>query len=149
MSLLTLRFLHILFMGTLFGAAMFVTSDVKSSLSDPNASMPLLRRRIGKSTRFMAISGIMTIVTGFALIFAMGGFKAMPTGIHIGTLGGLIAMGLGITIGATWRGIDAELEKGTAGTELLAQAKRLAMFTGMFHLTWFVTLVLMVFRGAI
>ena len=46
MTLLILRFFHILFMATWFGAAMFLSSDLKSSLAEPRSNLGLLQSRV-------------------------------------------------------------------------------------------------------
>ena len=150
MLVLGLRLLHLMFMGTWIGALLFVSGDVKRTLAEPAVHIPLLRNRIGRATRFAAISGLMTIVTGICLIFALGGFGSVPPTIHTGILMGLAMLGVGVgMIGGSWKKIVAGLDAGASPDSLLPLAKKMTMGMMVFHLLWLVTLGLMVFRNGL
>ena len=57
-----------------------------------------------------------------------------------------IAIGTG-GIGGTWKKIQKRIDEGADPASLGDLAKRIAMLSGIFHLLWLVTLVLMVFRA--
>lgn len=147
MTYVGLRFLHILFMASWFGSALFASGDVKRTLAAGPDHIDLLRERMRRFQRVAGVSAVLTILTGFALIFQVGGFGAVPVPIHIGLTLGLVAWGLGIGTGLTWRKIDAELEAGKSPADLQPLAKRLTGLTMGFHTTWLLTLILMVFRN--
>lgn len=149
MLTLTIRFVHIFFMATWVGAVLFIAGDAKRTLSDPSASLGQLRERGTRATKLSAISALVTLGSGIGLIFAVGGFGAVPPAIHIGMLTGfaMLAVGGGL-IGRSWHQIDSALEQGAEPASLLPVARRLSMAVGIFHALWLLTLGLMVFRYA-
>lgn len=149
MLYLTLRLLHISFMAIWIGAIFFSSGDVRRTLATPDANLDLLRDRMHRSLRLAAASGLITLVTGVALIFALGGMGSVPIGIHIGLLTGLIMLGVGGgLVGRSWKQIDAALAGGASRESVAPLVKKLAMGNGIFHGLWTLTLVLMVFRAA-
>jgi hypothetical protein len=151
MLYLSLRFVHITFMALWIASGGFAGSDVRRTLAtgDP-AQVPLLRVRMQRFAILGGVSSLVTILTGIALIFALGGFGKVPVAIHVGlTLGVILGIVGGAGIGGTWRKIDALLGPAGAPSDpsaVAALVKRLSMHTGIFHLLWLTTLVLMVFR---
>jgi hypothetical protein len=146
-----IRFLHILFMATWIGSAMFATADVRRTFATGEAAhLPLLRERMSKTGMAAGVSGLVTVVTGFALIFVLGGFGSVPISIHIGVTTGVLALVVGAGgIGGTWRKIDTAIAGGASMASMEPLVKRLAILGGVFHLLLFSTLVLMVLRSAL
>jgi hypothetical protein len=81
--------------------------------------------------------GLVTIVSGVALIFQLGGFKAVSPRIHTSLLLALIALALEMM--ALRPAIARLSEEG-------AKPGKIAMFGGIGHLLKLVILVLMVLR---
>lgn len=147
MLYLSLKFVHFIFMSTWMGSSLFAMRDIRTSLAGGTGQVPGLRDRMGRIGKLAMLSGAMTILTGFGLIFALGGFGAVPRGIHIGmTTGILTGIIGGVGVGRTWAQIDAKLGAGADPASLAALVKRIGMFSGIFHGLFFVTLLLMVFR---
>lgn len=147
MLVLTLRFLHIIFMATWFGGSLFAPGDARRTLSNEAADLELLQGRLKRYAVLGAVSALLTIVTGFGLIFALGGFKVVSPAIHIGMLVAFVMWGVGMfVVGGASRKIAAGIAEKKPRAELLGHAKRMAMGTGIFHLLWIVALGLMVFR---
>jgi hypothetical protein len=151
MLYLGLRLVHILFMTTWIGSALFATADVKRTFATGEPShLPLLRERMRKTGIAAGVSGLVTVLTGIALIFVLGGFGKVPIAIHIGLTTGVLALVVGAGgIGGTWRKIDTAIGSGAPMASLQPLVGRLAMLGGIFHLLLFSTLVLMVLRTAI
>jgi hypothetical protein len=142
---LALRFVHIAAMAAWFAPVLFVAGDARRSIEA--GDLAGLRGRLARSGPIAAGAGLVTVVTGIALIFAMGGFGAVPVTIHVGLTLGLVMWLLGaLGIGGTARRIDAAIAAGAGKEQLLPLARRLGMLAGIFHLLWAVTLGLMVFR---
>ena len=144
---LVLRTVHLISMATWFAAALFMPGDVRRTLESPNSDLELLRGRANRAVRLATVFSWATLLSGIALIFAVGGFGEVPPPIHISLLLALVAIGVGAGLGSTWRKIDAELQKGTPRDQVAPMAKKLAMFSGIFQLLWLVILLLMVFRN--
>lgn len=145
-----LRLLHILCMTAWFGTMLFVTGDIKRTFAAGPAHLPLLRERVGRVNRVAGIAGTLTVLSGFALIFAVGGFKAVPPAIHTGMTFGITAWAIGaFGFGGTWKGIEAKLDAGADPATLGDKVKRLGMFTGLFHSAWLIALLTMVLRNGL
>ncbi|MBL9039188.1 MAG: hypothetical protein JNG84_11770 [Archangium sp.] len=150
MLILSLRLVHFIFMAMWFGASLFATRDVRTSIAAGPTAFPGLRDRMKRTSIASMISGPMVLLTGLGLIFAMGGFAAMPKAIHI-ALGLAIVMSVvgAVGVGGTWDKIDAQLTADATPEKLAPLVRRLAMFGGIFHGLWTAVLVLMVFRYVI
>lgn len=145
-----LRFVHLIFMATWFGSTLFTSGDIKRTLAAGPAGVPALRERVARSSRIAGLSALLTIVTGIALIFVLGGFGSVPPPIHISLVLALAAMAIGAGgIGGAWKKIEKRIDEGADPTSLGDLAKRISMLSGIFHLLWLVTLVLMVFRASL
>ncbi len=150
MTYLVLRLLHILFTATWFGSTLFAGGDIRRTLAAGPEHVALLRERMRRVTRVVAASAVLSILTGFALIFAVGGFGAVPVGIHMGMLTAVLAWVVGfLGQGMTWAKIDAALDRGAPPAEVEPLARRYAMANRAVHGLWLLTLILMVFRGQI
>ena len=149
MLYLGLRLVHIAAMAAWFAPIVFVAGDARRTI-EAGGDLAGLRVRMGRGGAMAAGSGIVTVLTGVALIFAMGGFGAVPVPIHIGlTLGVVMWLFGAIGIGGTVRKLDAAIAAGSSKDQLLPFARRLSMLTGIFHLLWLTILALMVFRNVL
>jgi hypothetical protein len=140
--------LHISAAAILFGGPLGTVRSLKAHLELSRDAFKLATSEAARRGRLMGMSSIVTLLTGLALIFLAGGFAQVPLNYH---------MALGILLGAI--AISSVLVRPTV-TKLagLAQAenldkdaalqliKRLAMGTGILHLLWVITLVLMFVR---
>jgi hypothetical protein len=150
MAFAALRLVHFVFMATWFGTGLFALRDVRTALAAGPAHVPLLRQRMRVVGIAASASGALTLLSGFGLIFALGGFASVPAAIHMGLgLAIVTAVVGGAGIGGTWRKIDAALEAGADPATVAPLLGRLRMFSGAFQGCWFATLLLMVFRGVI
>ncbi len=148
MLYLSLRLVHLVFMGTWFGSNLLSIRDVKTSFAAGPAHLPGLRDRMMRSGRLATISGGLTLLSGFGLIFMLGGFSSVPRAIHIGLATGIACSIVGAAgVGRTWMLIEKKLDAGAEPSTLEPLLKRLTMLSGIFQLLWLVSLVLMVFRA--
>ncbi len=142
-----LKLLHLVFLDAWFGSVLFVAGDVRRTVATDGADLDLLRDRCARYKRISMVSAILTLATGFGLIFTLGGMGAVPFPIHISILTGLAALVVGAAgIGKTWQRIDGRLSGGASAADVAGDVKKLGMFTMVFHTLWLGTLVLMVFR---
>lgn len=147
MTLITLRFLHITFMALWIGALSFVSGDVRRTVAAAAPNAELLAGRIRSYNRVAHVGGILTLLTGFALIFEIGGFRAIPKSIHSGIVVAILMMGVhGALISRNARIIAQELAKGTDGASLSSRVKKVLVGAGVFHTLWLIALILMVYR---
>ncbi len=149
MLYLGLRFVHIAAMAAWFAPMLFMAGDARRSI-EAGGDLAPLRARLGRAGAVAGAGGTLTVITGIALIFAMGGFGAVPIPIHVGLTLGLVLWALGaIGMGGTVRKLDAAIAAGAPKEELLGFARRMSALTGVFHLLWLASLGLMVFRNVL
>ncbi len=150
MLYLSLRLVHFISMGVWFGSNLLALRDIRTSLAAGPSNIGPLKARMQSGGMLATISGVITLLTGLALIFVLGGFKSVPRAIHIGLLTGIIcAVVGGAGVGRTWFMIEKKLDAGADAASLAPLMKRIGMLSGIFQLLWLVTLILMVFRGAV
>lgn len=149
MLILCLRFVHVAAMALWFAAGVFATGDIRRSLAHPD-ELPGLRVRMAKTALFAIVGGVVTLVSGILLIFALGGFAAVPWPIHLALVLGVLQAGIGGGgIGRTWAQIEAELDAGGTPDSVQPLFRRIAIMGGIFHALWVVNLGLMVFRSVL
>ncbi len=137
--------LHVLGISTWFGAVMLVSGDVKRTLEKGAPHTELLPTRVNKALSAALGAGALAIASGFALIFAKGGFGAVPHRIHTGLLLAFILFGLhAVGLRGTWKRIEEQLASPKGLDAARGLAKRFAMLTGIGHLLWLLTLITMV-----
>lgn len=147
MIYLILRLVHVLFMATWIGAVFFTSGDVQRSLEAGPEHLPLLQERIGRNLRVASPSAILTILSGFGLIFSLGGMGSVPPAIHTGMTLGLLAWAVSaVGIGGSWRKIQTGLADGHDRAALAPLLKRMKISTMAFQTLWLVCLILMIFR---
>lgn len=144
MLVLTFRLLHILFAATWFGTGLTLVGDTRRTLALGPPHLGPLFARLRRVTIIMRGSAALSLAFGLGLIFAKGGFKSIAFRYHIGLTLSLVAGVLTFLMGRAAAKMAAIGEQGDTA-QLVAQQKRLAMFSGMFQLLWTVILFLMIF----
>lgn len=135
------RLLHLAAMAAWFGAMMFITGDARHTVARLGDFMGLSdrARRIRRAAR---IASVVVLLTGFYLVYLMGGFGRVPVAVHAGLFNTLVLFGVQATY---FRSFDALLHDTTDATALA----RLRWLGPSFHALWFATLVLMIFQKVI
>ncbi len=135
------RLLHLAAMAAWFGAMMFVTGDARYTVAKLGDFLGLAdrARRVGRAAR---IASVVVLLTGFYLIYVMGGFGGVPVAVHVGLFNSLVLVGVQATY---FRTLDVLLADSTDAAAL----GRLRWLGPSFHALWFATLVLMVFQKVI
>lgn len=149
MIFLSLRAVHLMFMGTWFGVSLFAAGDMRRTLATPPdaATLALLSDRMRRTGRMAGISGIITWLSGLALIVYLGGMASVPWPIHLALTLALVMIGIGIGgIARTWNRIAEALEGGASVDDVRPLMKRISALSGVFHLLWLICFLLMVFR---
>jgi len=150
MVYLILRLVHILFMATWIGAVFFTSGDVRRSLEAGPEHLSLLQDRVSRNVRIAGPSAILTLLSGFGLIFSLGGMASVPPAIHTAMTLAILAWAVsGFGIGGAWRKIQAGLAEGQDLATLAPLLKRMKISTMVFQTLWLVCLVLMVFRHGV
>lgn len=141
-----LLILHIASAALLFGGGIGLVSNLKRCLQAGQAAFTPATADAAKRGGIMGAASLATLATGLGLIFAVGGFKAIPVTIHIALTLMLVAIGVSSVL---IRPNTMKLVK-FAGAETLdsaaiqASIKKIAMGTGILHLIWITILILMI-----
>ncbi len=151
--LLSVRLLHFTGMALWIGSSMSMPGDVKRSFADgvpTPRDLELLGARGRLAGRVATVGGVLTILTGVAMIFMLGGFGKVSPAIHASlVLAVLLAILGGALIGGTWNKILDELgPRGDGATreQIEPLLKRFRIYSMVFKTGWLVILFLMVFR---
>lgn len=150
MLYLVLKLIHYAGMSLWFGASLPVAGNVRRALDSSPEALPAVLQNARRAGRVSSIAGWITILSGVALIFTLGGFGAVPIPIHIALTLALVMAGIGaFGLGGTVNKMIAAAEGGGEGTlaEVQGLRGRLAMFSGIFQGLWVLVLVLMVWRN--
>jgi len=142
----TLKVVHFAAAATWFGHKMLIPGDCRRSVEARGDVAKALITRIERAEKVGIGSGVLTLLSGVALIFLLGGFGAMPWRIHLGLALVLVSFAVG-GLGAApgWarakKGIEAE-----DWDEARAGVRRLSVAMNVEQLIWFVVLIVMVVR---
>ncbi len=128
-------------MAAWFGAMMFVTGDVRFTVAKLG-DFQGLADRVRRIRRAAKLASIVVLLTGFYLLYIMGGFGGVPIAVHVGLFNTLVLFAVQATY---FRSLEALLHDSTDATALA----RLRWLGPSFHALWFATLVLMVFQKVI
>lgn len=141
-----IRLLHFLGMAVWFAGALSIATDVRKTIARGKPHTEILAQRVSRTIDIGTIAAVVTIVSGLAMIFALGGFKAISPRIHAGFGLAIVTLAVEIILlkPAVSR-LGGALESGD-GRELRPMAGRIGMFAGITHALKLVILVLMVFR---
>ena len=143
-----LKFFHIMAAAVWFGAVLLTPGDVRQTLEMGRPHVDGLKDRLQKSVSISLRAGVLTVITGFGIIFASGGMGAVHFRIHIGMTLAIVMLGVGfLMLTPVVNAICETIDKGGELDDAKALAPKLGMFSGINHLLWFVTLGLMVFKS--
>ena len=145
-----LRAVHLIFMGSWFGATLMFPGDLRRSLTDNRADLGLTYERAKRVGTVATVFGWGTFLSGVALIVWLGGMGAVPVPVHIGLTLTLVMIGVGwLGIGRTVTQMGALIADGASREALSPLARRVSMLSGIFQLLWLMNLLLMVFRNVL
>ncbi|MBM4364680.1 MAG: hypothetical protein FJ102_00580 [Deltaproteobacteria bacterium] len=135
------RLLHLAAIAAWFGAMMFITGDTRYTVARLGDFLGLAdrARRVARAAR---IASVVVLLTGFYLVYALGGLGSVPVAVHVGLFNTLVLVGVQATY---FRTLDALLANSTDPVAL----GRLRWLGPAFHALWFATLALMVFQKVI
>lgn len=141
-----LLILHISCAALLFGGGIGIVRNLKSAFNAGKAAFTVATLDAIKRGKIMGAASLGTLATGLGLIFAVGGFKAIPVTIHIALTLMLVAVGVNSVLirPNTMKLVkfgEADVPDSVA---VHASIKKLAMGTGILHLIWITILILMV-----
>ncbi|MBL9024982.1 MAG: hypothetical protein JNL21_22490 [Myxococcales bacterium] len=141
-----IRLLHFLGMAVWFAGALSIATDVRKTIARGKPHTEILAPRVSRTLDIGVIAGVVTIVSGLGMIFALGGFKAISPRIHAGFGLAIVTLAVEIILLKPAVGRLGEALGSGDGRELRPMAGRIAMFAGITHALKLVILVLMVFR---
>jgi hypothetical protein len=131
-----LRLLHVLSMATWLAASLWLAGDARRSLSAGAGEARAFLGRARAALRLDRIAGLLTIVTGLALLHFAQAWPPRP-GLWLGIVLAVARAGLtDAVIGPAVRRIAAGLEGGQEPAALLPVAGRLAAVSGAGHVAW-------------
>ena len=78
-----LRVFHITVAALWFGAPLGMVGLLRGGLASGPEAFKMSCDLVGKKAKISGIAGILTLLSGIAIIFQMGGFGSVPVPIHI------------------------------------------------------------------
>ncbi len=145
----SLKVLHVAVASVWIGAGLLGPQDVRDSLLAGSSQVPALLGRLKKIARVMNTSALLTVVTGFALIFAGGGFAGTPMRINIGIGLTFLAYAAGRwMIRPAIMAIAGSAKRELSKQEASAMADTFARAVNTEHVLRFAVLVLMIYPFA-
>ncbi len=146
---LILLVLHIASAATAFGVGLTVPGSLRRAAARGPEAMASAAAEANRTGRLAGIFGLATLLSGLALVFYRGGFKAVSPTIHTAILTVILMMVLGHFV---QRPAGLRLAAAAEARDMAAWdagRKRWAMVDGISALLWVVTLALMfIKRGA-
>lgn len=140
---LVVKFLHILVAAAWLGAALWTPGDVRRTVALGKPYLDALPRRTRPALSLDLWTGVVTLLTGIALIALTGGVPRIGVLVGLGAVLIRLAVLL-LGMRPAYRTVEASAAAGDlAAAE--APARRLSMFAGIGHLLWVIALAGMVF----
>lgn len=141
--------IHVLAAFYWFGVAATLPTRIRQTLDGNAKNAPEVIKSLASRSTATGVSSLLVLATGVAMIFTrFGGMGGMPVRFHIGLTLTLIWFGIGVFLIRPRLSALAQLVRGsTLGPESDTLRKKIAMFTGIQHLLFFVTATLMLWRG--
>jgi hypothetical protein len=141
----TLVILHIITAAAWFGLGLRITGQARSVVDAGTNAGAALADATGRSISLMNVFAVLTFVFGLASLFAGGGFSVYGWPYHTSITLVLLLVGVQLVlIRGSWNKLTGTL--GSDASAAQSAAKRLAAGTGIGHLLWLSTLVLMYMR---
>lgn len=143
---LTLKVFHLAAVAVWLGGGLAAPRDIRRTLELGQPHTAELMPRLRTISKIMNTSALFTVLTGLALVFAVGGFGQVPHRIHLGLALTLLAVVVG-----RWmiRPVLGEIAQATRRTVSSEETRRiLAKFwavNGVEHALRVAVLVLMTF----
>lgn len=110
--IVAVKILHIAAAAVWFGHKLLVPSDVRASIHDLGAS-DLFIRRMKRAERLGVASGLVTLLSGLALINLVWGFAEGPLRIYLGLAAALAMFVVGAAVARpAWKRVRSGLEAG-------------------------------------
>lgn len=144
-----LRILHVTAAAIWFGLGMSLPSRVSDAFKNGQEFAKDAVNGISRSVKIVLISAILTIGTGFGLIFVTyGGFKSLPKSIHVGLSLTILIFILSFAMirPAYSRFVNA-VQNDFSKAESFK--KKYAMLSGIEHFIIFLVLITMIWRTMI
>lgn len=136
--------LHVITASAWFGLGLLLPRQARSVV-DTGASSSALATLTGRSVYLMNIFAVLTFILGLLSLFAGGGFDVYGWPYHTSiTLILLLVLAQFFLIRRSWSMITSTVDTDTDAAR--DAVTRLTMGTGIGHLLWLATLVLMFFR---
>ncbi len=140
--LIVLQVLHVAVAATAFAITLSMGGALRRAGGQGREVKSAIAALTMRSGQLAGIFGILTLLTGLALVFYMGGFKVVAPAIHAG-MGIVLVMILhgALFMRPTSQRIIAAADQDDASWS--AAVKRFNIGHGIMQLLWLVTLVLM------
>lgn len=140
--ILALRILHVAIAAAWFGHKLLIPADIRESVHATGGDAEMLLGRLGRAERFGILSGLGTLLSGAALMWAVG-VATISLWIWVGLGLVVVAIGIGAGVGrpASKRLRDA-IRRGDR-VEATVAGRQLGRTLGLESLIWIGALVTM------
>jgi len=145
---IALLIVHVSFAAVLFGAPMGLVGNVRRALRAGDEALRIAAIDAMRRARMAGISSLVTLLTGIALIFVMGGFGSVATHIHaaLGVMILAVAFSAAVMRPNSAKLVAAAQAQPADRTAAESALKKLAMGSGVLHLLWVILLTLMFYK---
>lgn len=142
-SQITLIF-HIAIVACWFGMSLGTPGRIRRALQAGDSETKFIATETSRSLKLSFIFGILTLVSGLAIVLQTGGFKVADKSIHMSMGIVLLMVGLEFIKQTIWNGGVQKLNENGDKSGLVSAKGKLAMFSGIQQLLWVFVLCLMV-----
>ncbi len=145
-----ITFVHVGSAALWWASAVMVMGQIRLAIDDNGIGLAQAKDHVDWALNLGRWCGPVTIASGFVLIFAVGGFRAVSPAIHAALLLAIASVGMehGYA-GRQWREFFEllELEPGSIG--LADAVTKLTFLNGIQHVIWLCMLALMIFKDVL
>lgn len=140
------RIVHFLAMAVWFATPLMISGDLKRTVARGKPHTDTVVARAERTLFIATLGAFGTIASGLAMLFMLGGFKAMPPRIHAGFGLALVTLGIEFFVLKPALGrVDEQLTSDTT-KDLKPALARVSMLSGITHTLKLVILVLMALK---
>jgi len=146
----SIKFVHIATAALWWASAVMMMGQIRMAIDDNGLGLGKLREHVEWAMNLGRWCGPLTIASGFVMIFALGGFRAVSPAIHMALVLAIVSVAIehGFA-GKSWREFFFLLENEPQSTSLADAVTKLTFMNGLQHMFWVCMLILMVFKDAL
>ena len=145
----SIKLVHIAAAALWWASAVMMMGQIRMAIDDNGVGLAKTQEHVEWAMNLGRWCGPLTVVSGFVMIFALGGFRYVSPAIHLALVLAIVSVGIehGYA-GKSWREFFLLLEHEPESTSLADAVTKLTFMNGLQHLFWVCMLFLMVFKDA-